>query len=293
MAIEGTHALWADLAVDRPAPGKKTVTVFGVPFDGMASARKGAALAPSALREWSRHLTPFTEDRTDLRVLQVVDMGDVTVLDPITDYSKIEKLVSGMATPIFAVGGDHSISIPILRGLLQQRPKMGLLWIDAHPDMCDFFDGSELSHACVLKRALDVGLDPKRVAMVGLRSWEEQELPILDRGEVLSISAAQVADLGIKTFLPGILERFGDCDGIYISCDIDALDPSIAPGTGIPDHGGMTMRDVLGLVKAMQPFELLGFDIVEVAPPIDPSNSTVFAALKIAMEVLGVLARQK
>ncbi len=293
MAIEGTHGLWADLAVEKPGQNKKTVHVLGVPYDGLASARKGAAEAPSEIRMWSRHITPFTEDRTDLRGLQLLDHGDMVIDDAQVGYAEVERVVAKLTDPVVVLGGDHSISIPVLREMVQNTPEMGLLWIDAHPDLCDSFDGSRLSHACVLRRALDAGLDPNRVVMVGVRSWEEQELEIISKGEMLVITAAQIAENGMAFYKTAIRDRLAFSSSIYISCDIDSLDPSVAPGTGIPDHGGLSMRDVLATIGCVAGREILGLDIVEVAPPLDPSGVTVFAALKIIMEFLGIIARQK
>ena len=293
MAIEGTHGLWADLAVGKPDPGKKTVHVLGVPYDGLASARKGAAEAPSAIRMWSRHITPFTEDRTDLRGLQLLDHGDIVIGDARIGFAEVERFVAKLTYPVVVLGGDHSISIPVLRAMVQKKPEMGLLWIDAHPDLCDSFDGSELSHACVLRRALDAGLDPNRVVLVGVRSWEEQELEIIGKGEVLVVTAAQIAENGLSFYKTAIRDRLAISTSVYVSCDIDSLDPSVAPGTGIPDHGGLFMRDVLATIGCVAGREIMGLDIVEVAPPLDPSGVTVFAALKIMMEFLGIVVREK
>jgi agmatinase len=294
MTIEGTHGLWADLHQPDLQPDNSDISVLGIPFDGLASARPGAAAAPKTIRAWSRHLTPFSEDRTDLREITICDLGDEVISNPPIDFERIRQKIAGLPNILIALGGDHSVSIPLLQGLLLRRPKMGVLWLDAHPDLCDSFDGSRLSHACVLKRALDAGLDPSRVCMVGLRSWEEQEIELIESGKLNVYTAQQVYDTGIKSILPEIIAKLSTCDGVYVSCDIDVLDPSIAPGTGIPDHGGLGMRDVLTLLRSLpKNIELLGLDVVEVAPPLDPTDSTVFAALKIIMEFVGVVARRK
>lgn len=294
MTLEGTHGMWADLHSPDLTPATSDISILGFPFDGLASARPGAAAAPASIRAWSRHLTPFSEDRTDLRRVSICDLGDESITDPSTDFERITRTVAGLPNILIGLGGDHSVSIPILRGLCQRKPRMGLLWIDAHPDLCDSFDGSTLSHACVLRRALDAGLDPSRVCLVGLRSWEEQELDLIEKGGLNVFTARRVYEVGIKAILPAITAALSSCDGVYVSCDIDALDPSTAPGTGIPEHAGLTMRDVLGLLGALpKQADLLGLDVVEVAPPLDPSDSTVFAALKIIMEFVGVVARRK
>jgi arginase family enzyme len=163
--------------------------------------------------------------------------------------------------------------------------------VDAHPDLCNEFDGSRLSHACVLRRGLEYGIDPKDVCLVGLRSWEDQEIDLIENGGLHVYTAADVAERGMKTVASDVRDVLTGCDAVHISFDIDALDPSAAPGTGIPDYGGLSMREVLNLLKALQGLPLTGLDMVEVAPPLDPSEATVFAALKIIMEFMAVVKR--
>jgi len=293
MTIEGTHGMWADLADENLDVNDADVVIFGIPYDGLASARLGAKDAPEKMRQWSRHLTPFSEDRTRLDGINLVDEGDFSIADPAKDYIAIEETLSRWNCVRIGLGGDHSVAIPMINAAVKNNPNMGMLWIDAHPDLCDEFDGSRISHANVLRRALDAGLKPENVCMIGLRSWEEQELDLIENAGFTVFTAAEVAEVGIQEVLISIRRVFDRCDGVYMSFDIDALDPSIAPGTGIPEFGGISSRDALRLVKNLQPYRLVGMDIVEVAPPLDLSDATVFAALKIVMEFIAVLARQK
>jgi len=295
MTIEGTHAPWGDLLRADATPQETDFTVFGVPFDGLASARLGAAQAPASLRAWSRHLTPFSEDRTRLTGMSLCDLGDFSIQQPETDFERIRAQVAALPNIPIVLGGDHSISIPVLQGqrLRFAGKRLGLVWVDAHPDLCDEFDGSRLSHACVLRRALEAGIAPGDVCLVGLRSWEEQELDLVENGGLNIYTAEQVAERGMKWVANDVRRLLTKCDAIHISFDIDALDPSAAPGTGIPDFGGLTMREALILLKSLQGLRLAGLDVVEVAPPLDASNATVFAALKIIMEFIGLIAREK
>jgi len=293
MTLEGTHGLWGDLHVPDAAPAQADFTVLGIPFDGLASARKGAALAPERIRFWSRHVTPFSEDRTRLAGLVVRDAGDFPVADPASDFPKAAEVVAGLSNiPIF-LGGDHSVTIPIFQGQRQRfaGKRLGLLWVDAHPDLCDDFDGSRLSHACVLRRGLEFGIDQQDVCLVGLRSWEEQEIDLIERGQMHVYTAADVAELGMKSVAADVRKILARCDAVHVSLDIDCLDPSAAPGTGIPEFGGLSSREVLTLIQSLQGLPLVGLDVVEVAPPLDPSEATVFAALKIIMEFIAVVAR--
>ena len=194
------------------------------------------------------------------------------------------------------LGGDHSISIPVLQAQREKykSQRLGLLWVDAHPDLCDEFMGSKLSHACTLRRAIDdFGYDPGEVCMVGLRSWEEQEIDLIENGGLNVYTAEDVAKHGMSRTAQSVRSKLSDCDAIHISLDIDCLDPAFAPGTGIPDAGGLSTRDVITLFKELQGLPLVGLDLVEVAPPLDPSEATIFAALKIIMEYVALFAREK
>jgi agmatinase len=287
--------MWGDLHRPNLTPAQADFSIIGIPYDGLASARKGAALAPERLRYWSHHLTPFSEDRTRLRDLTVCDLGDIPITDPIRDFELVRQKVASLPNMPILLGGDHSVTIPIFQGQRERYKgqRLGVLWVDAHPDLCDNFDGSKLSHACVLRRGMEFGIDPQDICMVGLRSWEDQEIDIIENGGVHVYTAADVAERGMRDVADSARNILNDCDAIHISLDIDCLDPAIAPGTGIPEFGGLSSRDVLTLLKSMQGLPLAGLDVVEIAPPLDPSESTVFAGLKIIMEYIAVIARER
>jgi agmatinase len=295
MAIDGNHGLWGDLHRADLTPENSDFSIIGIPYDGLASVRKGAALAPERLRYWSRHLTPFSEDRTRLRDFTVCDLGDIQITDPVRDFDLVRQKVATLPNMPILLGGDHSVTIPILQGQRERYKdqRLGVLWVDAHPDLCDDYDGSKLSHACVLRRGIEFGIDPQDICMVGLRSWEDQEIDMIENGGVHVYTAADVAERGMRHVADSLRNILNDCDAIHISLDIDCLDPSVAPGTGIPEFGGLTSRDVLTLIKSLQGLPLVGLDVVEIAPPLDLSESTVFAGLKIIMEFIAVIAREK
>ena len=290
-----THGRWADLHKPGYTPEDSDFTVLGVPYDGAACSRRGAAQAPERLRFWSTHLTPFSEDRTRLGSIRIADIGDIQVADQEQDFELICNRVATLPNVPIVLGGDHSISIPVFEAQRKrfQGQRLGVLWVDAHPDLCDVFTGSRLSHACVLRRALEFGIDPQDVCLVGLRSWEDQEIDLIENGGLNVYSAAHVAERGIRSVATSVHSKLRLCDAVHISVDIDCLDPAFAPGTGIPESGGLTSREVITLIKSMQGLPLVGLDIVEVAPPIDPSEATVFAALKFIMEYIAMFAREK
>jgi agmatinase len=290
-----THGLWADLYRPELSPAEAQFTVIGIPYDGGASARKGAHFAPQRIRFWSQHLTPFSEDRTRLGNITICDVGDMEAANPEREFEHIRDQVASLPSIPILLGGDHSVTIPIFEG---QRKKyagrrLGVLWLDAHPDLCDEFAGSRLSHACVLRRGLEAGIAAEDVCLVGLRSWEDQEVDLIEHGGLNVYTAAQVAERGMKEVAREVRSVLSNCDAVHISLDIDCLDPAFAPGTGIPDAGGLTSREVILLIQSLEGLRLAGLDLVEVAPPLDPSEATVFAALKLVMEFVAVVARGK
>ena len=290
-----THGLWADLHRENFTPSDSDFTVIGVPYDGAACARKGAALGPERIRFWSTHLTPFSEDRTRLGDIRICDDGDIAIADQEHDFDSVREKVAGLPNVPIILGGDHSISIPIFQAQRERYrdQRLGVLWVDAHPDLCDVFTGSKLSHACVLRRALEFGIEPQDVCMVGLRSWEDQEIDLIENSGLNVYTAALVAERGMNSVATSVYSKLSRCDAVHISLDIDCLDPAFAPGTGIPEAGGLTSREVITLIKSLQGLPLVGLDVVEVAPPIDPSEATVFAALKIIMEYIALFARER
>ncbi|NOH01541.1 MAG: arginase family protein [Chloroflexi bacterium] len=227
--------------------------------------------------------------------MKVCDLGDIEIADPEVDFVKVRRQVATLPNMPILLGGDHSVTIPILQGQRERYKdlRLGVLWVDAHPDLCDFFDGSKLSHANTMRRALEFGIETHDVCMVGLRSWEDQEIDLIENGGIHVYTAADVAERGIRNVADSVYNILNDCDAVHISLDIDCLDPSVAPGTGIPEFGGLTSREALTLIKGMQDLPLVGLDVVEIAPPLDPSEATVFAGLKIIMEYIAVIARKK
>lgn len=290
-----THGLWADLHRQNFSPADSDFTVIGIPYDGAASARKGAALAPERIRYWSQHLTPFSEDRTRLSGIRICDLGDIEITNQARDFDLVRQKAASLPNIPILLGGDHSVTIPIFQAQRERfvNKRLGVLWVDAHPDLCDVFTDSKLSHACVLRRGLEFGIRPEDVCLVGLRSWEDQEIDLIENGGLHVFTAADAAELGIKSIAADVHKVLARCDAVHISLDIDCLDPAFAPGTGIPESGGLTAREVITLIKSLQGLPLAGLDLVEVSPPLDPTEATVFAALRIIMEFIAVVARGK
>jgi agmatinase len=241
----------------------------------------------------SSKLPPTAEDGSVLADRSILDLGDVQPDDSIESFHRklgeTWRAARERAIPL-ALGGDHSISIPLIAAAGEWTARdFGMLWIDAHPDLCDVYQGSRNSHACVAKRALESPfLGPENVIMVGIRSYEVEEVEYLRSQPITVLTSSGASGQRAIDAAAMITQRLAGLP-VYLSLDIDAFDPAFAPGTGIPDAGGLTTRWVLDLIHALAPLPLLGVDLVEVAPPLDvPSDATSLLALKVILELLAI-----
>jgi agmatinase len=268
------------------------VVVAGIPYDGSAVYRKGAALAPQRIRQLSAAMPPVTEDGHLLAGLRVRDIGDLDAGEQIeTGWSKAAERLASVPTSSFltVLGGDHCTVIATLAAQARRHPGLSVLWVDAHPDLCDFSRGGRWTCGCALRRALDQsGIEPARVVIAGGRDYDPEELEFIASNGMLLVSAADIAH-DLAGAAKKIAERL-DGQQVHVSFDIDALDPAFAPGTEIPSAGGLSTRQALDLLRmATSRSRLVGFDVVEVSPPFDSGDITTFAALKLIFEVWGMV----
>ncbi|HYU20890.1 MAG TPA: agmatinase [Chloroflexota bacterium] len=276
------------------------VAVVGVPFDGGATFRPGARFGPQKIREMSVLLRPFNpalgvEPFAEFRV---VDWGDA-VCSPISMEDSfraieraIEAVVSADAFPL-VLGGDHSISLPVLRALAKRHGPLGLVHFDAHPDTWDVHFGRKYSHATSFRRAIEEGLvDGSRYVQVGIRGSLPKATDLDDARAlgVTVLSADDVLEMGLDTALTGI--RQVASGRVYVTLDIDVVDPAFAPGTGTPEVGGFSAREIVRLVRGLGPIEAVGCDLVEVAPPYDHGEITAVLAANLAYEMLSTRVRR-
>jgi agmatinase len=267
------------------------VVVAGIPYDGSAVYRKGAALAPQRIRSLSAAMPPVTEDGRLLTGLQVADLGDLDAgLDIETGWSRVGEQLERVPPQalLTVLGGDHCTVISTLSAQVKRHPDVAVLWVDAHPDLCDFSRGGRWTCGCALRRALDVsGLDPARVIIAGGRDYDPEELEFIAANGMLLVSAQELAR-DLTKAAKKIGARLAG-QKVHVSFDIDVLDPAFAPGTEIPSAGGLSTRQALDLVRtATEGATLVGLDIVEVSPPFDSGDITTFAALKMIFEVWGM-----
>jgi len=278
------------------------VAVMGVPFDGAVSCGKGSALGPEKIRSISRYLPATTEEGFEIDGLKVYDHGDVPIsLNWEEYYAEVEKQAlylfkSGKFCLFF--GGDHSVTIPLTRayGEYYKGRKIGIIHFDAHPDLCDEYDNHKWSHACPLRRAVEDVIKPGDLAQVGIRSYEKEEIVFYkENPDLLLIRAYDVYKEGYAAVCSKLKKKFKNYDAVYISLDIDVLDPAYAPGTGTPEAGGLSSRELMEIVKfLMMELPIAAMDLVEVSPPLDSRNDiTAWAALKVVYEVFGKLSVQQ
>jgi agmatinase len=268
------------------------VVVAGIPYDGSATYRKGAAIAPRTIRQLSAALPPVTEAGHLLRGLRVNDIGDLDAGRDIETgwMDPMERLAAIPSDKFLTVlGGDHCTAISTLAAQVRRHPGLYVLWVDAHPDLCDFSRGGHWTCGCALRRALEAsGIEPQRVVIAGGRDFDPEELDFIASNGMLLVPTVEIAD-DLPRAAAKISERLAG-QKVHISFDIDVLDPAFAPGTEIPSAGGLTTRQALSLLKtATRGAEIVGLDIVEVSPPADNEDITTLAALKLIFEVWGLV----
>jgi agmatinase len=279
----------------RPAPGTQPdVRILGVPIDRGSLYRPGAAKAPAELRKLSAIFAPVSEHAELFDTVTVQDDGDVKLVDGDMGAnvdavaSEIEKTPAG-TLPI-VLGGDHTTASPTL--VAQQRRfngRLSILYIDAHPDLNDSSRHTRWSNGCALRRGLELGeIDPRKVTLLGCRDYDWEEVEYIRKMGVTLINAATAHRWTGNQLADEIGSRIGS-DALHISLDIDSLDPSIAPGTGVPSSGGLTSRELLDLLHQLRGVRLAGLDVDEVAPPLDVGYVTSLAALKFIFEYLGMV----
>jgi len=279
--------LWSGLISDDPAA---EVGVLGVPFDGGARYRRGTAFAPSRLRELTTYLMCCADEGQPLS-LRVRDYGDIF---PDLEWSRYFQAVEERAIGVFHhslalfLGGDHSVTIPLVRAFDRTvEGPFGLLCFDAHPDLFDVYDGHRWSHGCPARRALELpGLDDQHLVFVGLRSIARDEWDFLQAHPEISYYTARQCYLhGMEAIAEKVIAKLQDVHAVYVTLDIDSLDPAYAPGTTYSEAGGLSTRELLELVRVVfQELSVRAMDIVEVVPPLDHGDITSFAALKIIYE---------
>ena len=298
------RAAWGGLAT---AQAPSDVALLGVPFDAAVSWRPGAAEAPARLREISGSSPAVSEDGFVVEGLRVADLGDVACRageDRAAYFARVAsragEILRGPADArppfLLTLGGDHSVTIPLARAFAEAEDTgFGVVLLDAHPDLFDTYEGSPLSHACPMRRALETGrLAPEHLLILGTRSYNAVELDFMREAGIRFVPARQLAQQGIGAALALARQRLGGVSRVYLTLDIDVADPACAPGTGAPVAGGLSSRELLDLTRGLlETLPVRAMDLVEIAPRLDPTGATLFLALQLVFETFGVLARRR
>jgi agmatinase len=282
-----------------PEPGSAPdVRVLGVPIDRGSLYRPGAAKAPDELRRISAIFAPVTEQAELFDSVTLQDDGNVRLVDGDMGANvdaiaaEIEKTPAG-STPI-VLGGDHTTVSPTL--IAQQRRlngQLSILYIDAHPDLNDVSRHTRWSNGCALRRSLELGaIDPRKVTLLGCRDYDWEEIEYIRKMGVTLVPAATAHRWTGNQLADEIGSRIGS-DALHISLDIDSLDPSYAPGTGVPAAGGLTSRQLLDFLRQLRGVRLAGLDVDEVSPPLDSGHITTLVALKFIFEFIGMVKLAK
>ncbi len=275
------------------------IALLGVPYDGGVTNRPGARHGPRAVRDMSSMIRKVNQatGAAPFETARVVDGGDIWAERPYRLEDAHAEIERGFAAlrPLnvvpLSVGGDHSISLPILRALFSGGPPVGMVHIDAHCDTGDDYMGSRFHHGAPFRRAVEEGLlDPKRVVQIGIRGtlFEPDMWKFSYDTGMRVVAMEEVYEIGPKAAAQ-IAHEVAGGGPAYLSFDIDSLDPAFAPGTGTPEIGGFSTAEAIVLLRGLVGIDFVAGDLVEVAPPFDANGLTALAAANILFEMLCLL----
>jgi agmatinase len=279
--------------------GRADVAVLGVPFDAGVSYRPGARFGPAHIRQSSRLLRPYNpaQDVSPFATQQVADAGDIaanpfSIQDAIAAIEEGANSLLDQAGRLVTLGGDHTIALPLLRSVVRRHGPVAVLHFDAHLDTWDTYFGEPYTHGTPFRRASEEGLiDTERSVHVGIRGplYADTDLVDTERLGYSVISCTDYDRLGLDGVIDAMRARLAD-GPTYVSVDIDVIDPGMAPGTGTPESGGLTSRELLATLRGLGGVDLVGADIVEVAPAYDHAEVTGIAASHVAYDLISLMA---
>jgi len=261
---------------------ESNIVILGCPYDGSASFRPGARFGPSAIRRASWGIETFSPYfQRDLSQYSIHDMGDLEL--PLGEKKislglirkALRKILSRKKFPIL-LGGDHLITLPIIEEILPIYPQLHLLQIDAHTDLRDDYLGESLCHSTVMKKVVDL-LDGDRLFQIGIRSGTEEEFKLARKMR----STVSLDPGSLSTMIRRLRNQ-----PVYITLDLDVIDPSLLPGVGTPEPGGLSFKELISLLKKLQPLHVIGFDMVELTPDYDPTQISSVTASVILREMI-------
>lgn len=287
--------------INRPEMNEETAdaVIFGIPYDEGVSYRSGASQAPDMLRENTQTSTPTTERFAYFEDFDVFDAGNFTGGTREEMFEEVRSYVKGLVEKglrFTMIGGDHSVTIPVHQGIDDAVDEdFGIIHVDAHFDLDDNLDGDKLFHGATERRATELQhiSSTENLYFIGIRSIEKDEYNFCKNNKVQVKSAADCYAEGMEAVAADCVEKMKKFSKVYLTFDIDALDPGFAGGTGTPQFGGITPRMALTLLeKLFTELNIIGFDIVEIAPPLDDSLAAMYAGRKLLTESWGYWADQ-
>ena len=298
-----TYALLPRLDEAAAAGVAPEIKVVGVPFDAGVSYRPGARFGSGHVRQSSRLLRPYNPatDTSPFAQAQVVDAGDMAV-NPFDIGEAIEAIqqdamdLTEDGSSLMTIGGDHTIALPLLRAASARAGEpVALLHFDAHLDTWDTYFGAEYTHGTPFRRAVEEGiLDTEAISHVGTRGplYGKKDLDDDHRMGFGIVTSSDVFRQGVDEIVDQLRQRIGGRP-LYISVDIDVLDPAHAPGTGTPEAGGITSRELLEILRGLRGLDIVGADLVEVAPAYDHAELTGVAASHVAYDLISLMADRR
>ena len=256
--------------------------LLGCPYDGTVSFRPGARFGPEEIRaaSWGIESYSWDQDR-DLEQLGFTDLGDLELPLGAAERAleQIREVARGAwqsGARVFGLGGEHLVTLPLVEAALERQPDLAVLQLDAHADLREEYLGQRLSHACVMRRVVEL-IGAERLVQVGIRSGTEEERAfVMQHGTLCAPDAA-----GLRA----LRQRIG-ARPVYLTLDLDVLDPAFLPGTGTPEAGGWSAAELLRLLAELGDLRVVGADVVELAPQLDPSGCSAVAAAKLVREML-------
>ena len=251
------------------------IKIFGVPFDSTVSFSPGTRFGPEGIRKFSQSIETFSFVLgKDLESVEFEDCGDLEVSRvPEKMIEEVERFVEKIDLPV-VLGGEHTVSYPVVKSLLKRYKKLTVVQFDAHADLRNEYEGTKFSHACVMRRILEEGCS---LIQVGVRSESAEERKFFEE------NSSKILRVDLKE-LPKVLEN---CQNpVYFSIDIDFFNPSEAPGTGNPEPPGVFSKDFFDTIYKINGINLVGFDLVEVSPPLDFSGITQILSARIVRELI-------
>lgn len=269
--------------------------IYGLPFDGTNISRTGANGGPRQMRDVSCMTTTYHAmfDFDLVEESRLVDCGDCSVVlgSAAKTFERaqadISQIVAGGAMPV-VLGGEHSVTIPAVNAIREHVADPGLVLIDTHLDTAQDVGGELLTHCAPISRAVDAGFDPRKMALIGISGWlnPRAELDYCRERGITVIWLEEIWEHGTRWAVDRALEVAGAGDGIYLSFDIDSLDAAHAVGTCCPTPGGLSSREAIELTRGVAAAGLIGVDIVEIAPTLDPTPASALMGNRIAMEAI-------